>query len=283
MLKLIKNFKGKRLPFSSSIRTYETSYQRNKRLLEESKKQIKELKEKMKSSSKDTAEYKKLEEEFKNIQEDMKEKEKEIKNWNLWTKLGIIASILLSIGTLWYFEETRKKEEAEERRRKEEHRKKYPKIDVELAQQLFEEKYLPSSSMEEITNKDIEDTMKKVVDLAKKENAIYLVYGENGIGKSTALKKILSKTPNLHYLYIENGIEELIEKLVPNYDSTTSHYRIEKVIGNSLTEYGNYRREMKQKDSEKFKENAIIVFDNTNKIKDEKFLSEFKDIIKISL
>ena len=40
---------------------------------------------------------------------------------------------------------------------------------------------------------------------------------------------------------------------------------------------------MRQKDSEKFQENAIIVFDNTNKIKDEKFLSEFKDIIKISL
>eukprot|EP01080_Neovahlkampfia_damariscottae_P013229 gene13229-10247_t len=169
MLKLIKNFKGKRLPFSSSIRTYETSYQRNKRLLEESKKQIKELEEKMKISSKDTAEYKNLEEEFKNIQKDMKEKEEKIKDWNFSTKLGIIASILLAVGTLKRFEENRRKAE-------EEHRKKYPKIDVELAQQLFEKKYLPSSSMEEITNKDIEDTMKKVVDLAKKENAIYLVY-----------------------------------------------------------------------------------------------------------
>ena len=145
MLKLIKNFKGKRLPLSSSIRAYETSYQRNKRLLEESKKRIKELEEKMKNSSKDTAEYKKLEEEFKNIQEDMKEKEEKIKDWNFWTKFGIIASIILALGTLWYSEETRKreeerrKEEAEERRRQEEHRKKYPKIDVEVAQQLFEE------------------------------------------------------------------------------------------------------------------------------------------------
>ena len=99
MLKLIKNFKGKRLPLSSSVRTYiyETSYQRNKRLLEESKKRIKELEEKMKSSSKDTVEYQKLEEEFKNIQEDMKEKEEKIKDWNFWTKLGIIASIILAV------------------------------------------------------------------------------------------------------------------------------------------------------------------------------------------
>eukprot|EP01080_Neovahlkampfia_damariscottae_P011716 gene11716-5055_t len=254
---LPKHKRRKRLPFSSSIRAYETSYQRNKRLLEEK--------------------------EFKNIQKDMKEKEEKIKDWNFWTKLGIIASIILAFGTLWYFEETRKREEEEERRRQEEHRKKYPKIDVELAQQLFEQKNLPSFSQEEITNKDIEDTMKKVVDLAKKENAIYLVYGENGIGKSTALKKTLSKIPNLHYIYIEKGIEELVKKLVPDYDSTTSHYTIENIIDNSLTEYGNYKREMRQKDSQKFQENAIIVFDNTNKIKDEKFLSEFKDIIKISL
>eukprot|EP01080_Neovahlkampfia_damariscottae_P011737 gene11737-5075_t len=126
---LPKHKRRKRLPFSSSIRTYETSYQRNKRLLEESKKRIKELEEKMKISSKDTVEYKKLKEEFKNIQEDIKEKEEKIKDWNFWTKLGIIASIILAFGTLWYFEETRKREEEEERRRQEEHRKKYPKID----------------------------------------------------------------------------------------------------------------------------------------------------------
>jgi hypothetical protein len=125
--------------------------------------------------------------------------------------------------------------------------------------------------------------MKNVVDLARKENSIYLVHGENGIGKSTAMKKTLLKNPDLHFLYIENGIDELVKKLVPDYDSKTSHFTLEEVIRQSLTDYGDYRRQMKQEKPENFKENSIIVFDNTNKIKDEIFLQNFKDIIKITL
>jgi hypothetical protein len=44
------------------------------------------------------------------------------------------------------------------------------------------------------------------------------------------------------------------------------------MIDNALTDYGDYRKQMKQKQPENFKENAIIVIDNTNKIEDEIFL-----------
>jgi predicted ABC-type ATPase len=43
-----------------------------------------------------------------------------------------------------------------------------------------------------------------------------LVYGENGIGKSTAMKNTLIRNPD--FLYIEDGIE-LVKNLVPDYDS----------------------------------------------------------------
>ena len=83
--------------------------------------------------------------------------------WNFWARLGIIVSILVGLGTLYY-------QYYENKRNQEEHRKKYPKIDVELAQQLFEQEktFDELSSKEEITNNDIEHIMKKVVDLAKK-------------------------------------------------------------------------------------------------------------------
>ena len=44
-------------------------------------------------------------------------------------------------------------------------------------------------------------------------------------------------------------MKELIKKLVPDYDSTTSHYTIEDILLDSLTEYGNYTREMRQKEN----------------------------------
>jgi energy-coupling factor transporter ATP-binding protein EcfA2 len=230
--------------------------------------EFQKAKEKLEKYEKEPEEYKKIEH----------EKEKLIKKVTLKETLAFLIFVVVSIcGLMW--------QKAENKRQEEEHRKKYPKADFKKIQTFFEQEktFADLSRAEEIKNKEIEDTMKSIVDLAKKENAIYLVYGENGIGKSSALKKVLSTTPNLHYLYIDDGIKELVGKLVPDYDSNTSHYSLEEVLNQSLTEYGNYRREMKQNKEENFQDNAIVVFDNTNKITDEAFLSNFKDIIKIKL
>jgi hypothetical protein len=85
------------------------------------------------------------------------------------------------------------------------------------------------------------------------------------------MKNTLLRNPDLDFLYIEKGIDELLETFVPDYCSK-SEYSLEKMIDNALTDYGDYRKQMKQKQPENFKENAIIVIDNTNKIEDEIFL-----------
>jgi energy-coupling factor transporter ATP-binding protein EcfA2 len=261
--------------------TKESSYQKLRKNLDKANEKLKlvtkehpdykntfeefqKAKEKLEKYEKEPEEYKKIEH----------EKEKLIKKVTLKETLAFLIFVVVSIcGLMW--------QKAENKRQEEERRKKYPKADVKKIQNFFEQEktFADLSHAEEIKNKEIEDTMKSIVDLAKKENAIYLVYGENGIGKSSAMRKVLSETSNLQYLYIENGIEELTKYLVPDYDSKTSHFTIEEVIRQSLTDYGDYRRQMKEKRSE----NAIIVFDNTNKLEDEKFLKNFKDIIKITL
>jgi hypothetical protein len=167
--------------------------------------------------------------------------------------------------------------------KKQEENKKYPESNVEKVEALFKERKIYLDPKNQIKNTEIEDLMKNVVDLAKRKNSIYLIYGESGIGKSIAMKKTLLRNPNLDFLYIENGIDELVKKLVPDYNSNTSHFTLEKVIDNALKDYGDYRKQMKQKQPENFQENAIIVIDNTNEIEDEKLLQKFKDIIKITL
>jgi len=60
---MIKNFKGKRLVISSTIRSYVSSYQKLKIKDEENIKKIKDLEEKMKIFHQDSAEFKRLKEE----------------------------------------------------------------------------------------------------------------------------------------------------------------------------------------------------------------------------
>jgi hypothetical protein len=246
-------------------------------------------KENEKHKKEDSEKFKELQSEKENLIQKVNWKE----NWALLT--SIIVAIVAVVGLIFTYEEHKRQEEEhkrqeeehkrqeENKRQEEEHKKKYPKSNVEKVQAYFKERKISLDTKNQIENAEIEDLMKNVVDLARRENSIYLVYGENRIGKSTTMKKTLLRNPDLDFLYIEKGIGELVKNLVFDYDSKTSHFTLEEVIDNALTDYGDYRRQIKEKQSENFKENAIIVFDNTNKIKDEIFLQNFKDIIKITL
>jgi len=84
---------------------------------------------------------------------------------------------------------------------------------------------------------------------------------------------------NIDYIYVENGIDNLMEILVPDYAKESSKIPFEKVLQSALKTYGKYRHQ------KGFKNNALIVFDNTNTFakSDENKLENFKTMIKETL
>jgi hypothetical protein len=271
-----KFFSPKRFDFYSKYTIRDEPMKENKALLEkinsfpkedeEHKEDLEKLKEIQKEHN-----YDKKPEEYKKIEEEKENLIKKVRREEIFALFATIAlAIVAIVGLIFTYEEKKKKYSFS-----------IQESNVEKVHAHFKERKISLDAKNQIQNTEIEDLMKNVVDLARRINSIYLIYGENGIGKSIAMKKTLLRNPDLDFLYIENGIDELVKIFVPDYYSK-SEYSSEKVIDNALTDYGDYRRQMKEKQPENFKENAIIVFDNTDKIKDEKLL-QLKDIIKITL
>jgi hypothetical protein len=192
---------------------------------------------------------------FRKIKRSTKRSTRKFNQKFSWKELfSLFATIAVGISGLIF-------NHYENKRQEEEHKKKYPKSNVEKVQAHFKERKISLDAKNQIKNTEIEDLMKNVVDLARRENLIYLVYSENGIGKSTAMKNTLLRNPDLDFLYIEKGIDELLETFVPDFCSK-SEYSLEKVIDNALTDYGDYRKQMKknnQKTLKKMQSLSLII------------------------
>ena len=93
----------------------------------------------------------------------------------------------------------------------------------------------------EIPNIEMEKEISQIIDRSLQFRGIYLLYGENGIGKSIALQKILRNRTSIHYVYVENGGGELVDILVPNFNKD-SKYTDYQMIKRTLIQYSDYRK-----------------------------------------
>jgi hypothetical protein len=93
----------------------------------------------------------------------------------------------------------------------------------------------------EIPNIEMENEITKVIDDALRFKGIYLLYGENGIGKSIALQKILRNRTSIHYVYIKNGMKGLPKLLSPNFNKE-SKFDIFETIMEALNHYSDFRK-----------------------------------------
>lgn len=158
---------------------------------------------------------------------------------------------------------------------KDKRNKEYPISTIGELALLFSTFNIITETENQVNNFEIERDVAQILNESLHYKAIYLVNGESGIGKSTAFQKVLNnikKSNSLNYIFIDNGFEELVEKIAPDFNKD-SKYPLFRVIRDALNQYSAYRK------SRNLKKNALIILDNTNKISKPNLMM-LKDIAK---
>jgi hypothetical protein len=120
--------------------------------------------------------------------------------------------------------------------------KEYPKSNNEAIHALFSRsRHQIVTPKNQIVNLEMEREVSRVIDDALKFEGIYLFYGENGIGKSIALQKMLRNRTSIHYVYVENGMKGLPKLLTPDYNKD-SKVDVYETIKEALLHYSDYRK-----------------------------------------
>lgn len=148
-------------------------------------------------------------------------------------------------------------------------------FNLEHLKLLFSQKKIIQNE-NEIRNIEMEKDIAEFLNQSLYHQSIYLIYGEDCIGKSTALRYVLNNDSSIDYIIIHplfNGIEKFANTLdldvkeLPRYSNNNSDFdKIIKTIKNSLMEYANYRK------AQRLKKNALIIIENSNRIPDNQLI-----------
>jgi hypothetical protein len=125
--------------------------------------------------------------------------------------------------------------------------KKDLKTDIDIIHEVFSGiGRRVDSPVNEIANFEMELEISNVIWGALELKGIYLLYGQNGIGKTVALKRCLTyRWDPIPYVYIANGMKGLLKLLTPHSNKDRKRedeHDIYEIITEALLKYSDYRR-----------------------------------------
>lgn len=154
----------------------------------------------------------------------------------------------------------------------------FPQPSLLYVQRLFEMEQR-FKLKNEIYNEDIEKTLKYAIERAQNHLGIYMVLGEHGIGKTTALEKVLNVSKvDFIYFSFQYAICELSKYLVPETKNKTKEYPFYDILTDSLFLYGRNKDKNYHLISNPLPGNSLVILDNVSVLPE----NEIKELLVLA-
>lgn len=154
----------------------------------------------------------------------------------------------------------------------------FPEPSLLYVQRLFETEQR-FKLRNEIVNEEMEEIIMNVVDRAKNHLGIYLIQGEHGLGKSTALKKVLNASKiDFIYFSFQYGISELSKYLVPETKNKTKEFPFFDTLTDSLLLYARNKDAPPHIITNPLPGNSLVILDNVSVLPE----NEMKELLILS-